>query len=124
MPNDFPELSRIGVRLLLWRGLKIVVDHRAGGGYHLPAVVCRIPPDNADATRSAVIQNYVDTDCAFTCRSGVKLSAPERTAVCRYDEIVIFDDEIVYRCYRQIQLQHLPVRTVIKETKAPSSVPA
>src|SRR6185503_7738164 len=39
---------------------------------------------------------------------------PERTAVCRYDEIVIFDDEIVYWCYRQIQLQRLPVRAIIK----------
>src|SRR5215472_10586588 len=34
--------------------------------------------------------------------------------MCRYHQIVIFDHEIVDRCYGKIQLQRLPMRAVIK----------
>ncbi len=57
-------------------------------------------------------------DCAFTWRIGVKLSSTQkRTPVRRDHEIVIFDDQIVNRCDRQIQLQRLPMRTVIERNE-------
>src|SRR5258707_7693903 len=39
---------------------------------------------------------------------------PKGTAVGSHDKVVVFDDQIVHRCGRQVQLQRTPVRTVVE----------
>ena len=42
---------------------------------------------------------------------------PKRASVCRDHQIIIFNHQIVNWCYRQIQLQWLPMRAVVERNK-------
>ena len=74
----------------------------------------------------------MQTECGLrlikndVCRAGLRVELterrqivqhPERTPVRRDHEIVIFNDKIMNRCYRQIHLEWLPMGAIIERNK-------
>ena len=118
MPDHFAgTVDDIERDLLFSHGLEIVID---------------------DCPRRRVVAHWLafveflrvmQTECGLrlikndVCRGGLRVELterrqivqhPERTPVRRDHEIVIFNDKIMNRCYRQIQLQWLPMGAIIE----------
>ncbi len=121
MPEHFAgTVEDIERDLLLWDGLEIVIDDcpRRRVVAHWLALVEFLRVMQAECGLRLIKNDVCSAGLRFELTERRQIvQDPERATMCRNDKVVVFYNEIMDRCYRQIQLQWLPTGAVIERNK-------